>query len=265
MPDFFDIHAHVHFDEYASDKDEVMRRALDAGVWMIQVGVDKETSASACELAQAYDKGVYASVGLHPVYTGPSYSSEVGEVFDRETYKRLAQHPRVVAIGECGLDYFRADKAGADLQKKVFEEQIQLACELNKPLILHIRGEGAYADAYEILKRYPKARGDVHFFAGTWQEAQWFLSIGFTLSFTGVITFARDYDEVVKNTPLEMLIAETDAPYVAPAPYRGKRNEPLYVREVVQKIAEIRGEDPEMVKKALCSNAFRVFDFNPSL
>ena len=123
--------------------------------------------------------------------------------------------------------------------------------------MLHIRN--AYKDAYDILKQNATIKGNVHFFAGTWDEAKLFLDLGFTLSFTGVITFARQYDDVIKNAPLDMLMSETDAPYVAPMPYRGKRNEPAYVIEVVKKIAEIRGEPYEKVMETLAENAVRFF------
>ena len=131
--------------------------------------------------------------------------------------------------------------------------------------MLHIRNNpkdkthDAYMDSLELLKKYAKVRGDVHFFAGDWDIAKMFLDFGFTLSFTGVITFTHDYDEVIKNTPLDMIMSETDAPYVAPVPYRGKRNEPLYVREVVKKIAEIKNLTEEEVAKAIIENARRVF------
>lgn len=255
MPEFIDIHCHTNFPEYDADRDETVTRALKKNIWMINVGTDKESSSSAVELTGKYSEGVYAVVGQHPTNTEES--------FDYDFYKNLAQNPSVVAIGECGLDYFRADPKTAEHQKKVFQAQIDLAKELNKPLMLHIRN--AYKDAYEILKANPGVRGNVHFFAGTIDEAKMFLSLGFTLSFTGVITFARDYDEVIRYIPLDMLMSETDAPYVAPAPHRGKRNEPSYVDEVVKKIAEIRGEDVGIVKKAIISNANRLFGFSTSL
>jgi TatD DNase family protein len=125
--------------------------------------------------------------------------------------------------------------------------------------MLHIRD--AYEDSLSVLKQYPKARGNVHFFAGDYETAKKFIDIGFTLSFTGVITFTNSYDEVIKNIPLNMIMSETDSPFVAPIPYRGKRNEPIYVKEVVKKIAEIRGEDIEKVKTAIIANTKRVFDF----
>ena len=179
----------------------------------------------------------------------------------------MGKHPRVIAIGECGLDYYRAEEDTKELQKKAFIEHIELANKLGKPLMLHIRpglrslGEAgnAYEDALEILKTHAKVKGDAHFFAGDWKTAKEFLDLGFTLSFTGVLTFTHDYDEVVKNAPLDMLLSETDAPYVTPAPHRGKRNEPAYVAEVVRAIASIRGENLEEVAKQLVANARRVF------
>lgn len=254
MPEFVDVHAHVNFEAYSTDKDEVIKRALNAQTWMINVGTQKDTSLSAVELAEKYEKGVYAIVGLHPVDI---------EKFDYDFYKRLAVHSKVVAIGECGLDYFRADESMATLQKEVFEAHIALAEETGKPLMLHIRN--AYKDAYEILKNHPRVRGDVHFFAGTQEEAKLFLDLGFNLSFTGVITFARDYDEVIRYTPLDRILSETDCPYVTPVPYRGKRNEPVYVQEVVKKIAEIKGLQLEDVKKTLISNTFSLFGLSESL
>jgi TatD DNase family protein len=180
--------------------------------------------------------------------------------------------PKVVGIGECGLDYYRMEEGSIAQQKTAFIEQIELANEFGKPLMLHIRNNqkqelitgkesipNAYMDALNILKKYSKVKGDVHFFAGSPAEAQAFLDFGFTLSFTGVITFTHDYDEVIKNTPLEMILSETDSPYVAPVPYRGKRNEPSYVKEVVKKIAEIKNLPEAEVAQALIRNAQRVF------
>ena len=169
----------------------------------------------------------------------------------------LGKDPRWIAVGECGLDYYRADESTKDVQKKAFVEQIDLANTLGKPLMLHIRN--AYDDALEILKAHAKVKGDTHFFAGDWNTAKKYLDFGLTLSFTGVITFTHDYDEVVKNTPLDMLLSETDAPYVTPVPHRGKRNEPAYVTEVVKAIARIKGEEYEKVAVQLLANARRVF------
>lgn len=266
---YFDAHTHVNFAAYNDDREEVIMRAKDAGVGMNVVGTQLDTSKAAVALAEKYDN-VYATIGLHPVHTTKSYHdvkelgeggeefTSRGEQFDTSNYEQLGKSPRVIAIGECGLDYYRSDESTKEIQKNAFIQQIELANILKKPLMLHIRN--AYEDALEIIKTYAKVQGDVHFFAGDWEIAKKFLDIGFMLSFTGVVTFTHDYDEVIKNAPLDMLLSETDAPYVTPVPYRGKRNEPLYVQEVVRAIARIRGEDFEKVAKQLMRNAERVFD-----
>jgi len=268
-PTFFDIHTHVPFEAFNHDRQAVLLRAKEKDTWMINVGTGKDTSQSAVDLADSLSEGVYATVGLHPIHTEKSFHdkqelgaqgkefSSKGEVFDVDYYKNLAQHEKVVAIGECGLDYYRLGEDSIPKQKKAFTEQIHLANELDKPLMLHIRN--AYKDAFEILKSEAKVKGNVHFFAGTWEEAKQFLDFGFTISFTGVITFAREYDETIKNVPIDMMMAETDAPYVAPVPFRGKRNEPAYIEEIVKRIAHIRGDTYESVRMALVANALRVF------
>ncbi len=265
---YFDAHTHMNFVAYNDDRESTVLRAKDAGVGMNVVGTQFDTSKAAVALAEKYDN-VFATIGLHPIHTSKSYHDEKelgeggkeftsrGEVFDITAYEGLGKSPRVIAVGECGLDYYRADESTKGAQKKMFIEQIELANKLGKPLMLHIRN--AYDDALEILKAHAKVKGDTHFFAGDWATAKEYLDFGFTLSFTGVITFTHNYDEVVKNAPLDMLLSETDAPYVTPAPHRGKRNEPAYVELVVRKIAEIRGEDFEKVREQLLGNARRVF------
>lgn len=265
---YFDAHTHVNFVAYKDDTEATIQRAKDAGVGMNIVGTQYDTSAAAVKLAEQYDN-VWATIGLHPIHTTKSYHdvkelgeggkefTSRGEVFDTEKYFALGQSRRVIAIGECGLDYFRVDESTKDVQSAAFIEQIELANRLGRPLMLHIRE--AYEDAIEIIKAHAKVRGDVHFFAGDWNIAKQFLELGFTLSFTGVITFTSDYDEVVKNAPLDMLLSETDAPYVTPAPHRGKRNEPAYVEYVVRRIAAIKGETIERTQEQLLANAKRVF------
>ncbi len=272
---YFDAHTHTNFVAYDSDRDAVIARALEAGVGMNVVGTQLDTSKSALVLAEQYNN-IWATVGLHPVHTAKSFHdtkelgeggkefTSRGEVFDLAAYTELGKHPRVIAIGECGLDYYRLDADTKKIQQEVFVQQIELANDLGKPLMLHIRNgtdtdANAYVDAIEILKSHATVQGDVHFFAGDWAIAQQFLDIGFTLSFTGVLTFTHDYDEVVRNTPLNMILSETDAPYITPVPYRGTRNEPLYVTEVVKAIARIKGEDMIRVQEQLLINARRVF------
>ncbi len=265
---YFDAHTHVNFVAYNDDREASIMRAKEAEAGMNVVGTQFDTSKSAVELAEKYDN-VYATIGLHPIHTSKSYHDEKelgeggkeftsrGEQFDMAKYAKLGKSPRVIAVGECGLDYFRLEEKTKEVQKDVFIQQIELANTIGKPLMLHIRN--AYDDALEILKAHAKVKGDAHFFAGDWATAKKFLDFGFTLSFTGVITFTHDYDEVIKNTPLDMLLSETDAPYVTPAPHRGKRNESAYIPLIVQKIADIRGEDFEKVAEQLFANAKRVF------
>jgi TatD DNase family protein len=272
---YIDVHTHANLAAYRDDHTEVMRRALEAGVWMVNVGTQYDTSKRAVELIDEFQEGVYATVGLHPVHTSPSYHDEDeigeegkaftsrGEVFDSEAYKKLAQHPKVVAIGECGLDYYRVlDPEAHKKQIEVFEMHIALANEIKKPLMLHLRsgkGGNAYKDAQRILKAQAKVLGNSHFFAGSLEDAKVFWNMGYSTSFTGVITFARDYDEVVREAPAELLHTETDAPYVTPVPHRGERNEPVYVIEVVKKMAEIRGTTLEVQRAQLIENARIMF------
>jgi len=272
---YIDTHTHVNLAAFNDDFGAVIRCALAEDVWMINVGTQIDTSKRAVELLGTYPEGVYATVGLHPVHTSASFhdKDEIGEdgkaftsrgeVFDMDAYRALAVHPKVVAIGECGLDYFR-DPSDEERQRQIeaFEMQIALANEVGKPLMLHLRsgkGGNAYKDAWEILRKQAKVRGNSHFFAGSLDDAGRFWEMGYSTSFTGVITFTHDYDEVVQEAPKELIHAETDAPYVAPKPYRGQRNEPLYVREVVVKMAELRGVLEEEWKAQLWENAGEVY------
>jgi len=271
--EYVDIHTHVNFAAFDADREEVVRRAADAGVAMINVGTQADTSRKAIEMAERYEN-CYAIVGLHPVHTTKSHHDEKelgeggkefvshGESFDPALYREMLKHPKVVGIGECGLDYYHLDEESIKKQKEDFEAQISLANEAGKPLMLHVRSNqarSAYRDALDILRASSKVGGNFHFFAGSWEEAKEILDAGFTLSFTGVVTFARQYDEVVRNAPLDRIMSETDAPYVSPKPFRGKRNEPTYVRETVKMIAEIRGEPLEKVALALRANADNAF------
>lgn len=274
---YIDIHSHVQFNAFDADRDEVMKRAFENDTVVINVGTQIDTSKNAVALADKYEKDVYAIIGLHPIHTGASYHDKQelgeggkeftsrGETFDKDAYRALLKNPKVVGIGEVGLDYYRMDEESIGKQREAFISQIELANEANKPIMLHIRNNpkdksrNAYFDALEILKEYCKVKGDVHFFAGGPEEAKAFLDFGFTLSFTGVITFTTDYDEVLKMVPLDMIMTETDCPYVTPAPHRGKRNEPMYVREVVKKIAFMKGLPEDEVAEAIMANARRVF------
>ena len=227
----FDCHTHVHFAAFEKDYREAIRRALDVGIKMITVGTQRDTSRRAVEVANEYPNGVYAAVGLHPVHTEKSYHdpkelgggagfTSRGEEFDYEYYKKLAADSKVVAIGECGLDYYRltADR-GSQIakQKEVFIKQIELAKELNKPLMIHTRPSKSTDDAYEdilsIIHNSPFIIHKVsHFYAGSLAMAKKLIAAGFYFTFGGVITFARDYDETIKYIPLDRIMLETDAP-----------------------------------------------------
>jgi TatD DNase family protein len=277
---FFDAHTHAHFAAYEKDWREVIGRALQAGVWMINVGTQRDTSARAVEIANLYPEGVYATVGLHPIHTEQSYHNAKelgangvkeftsrGETFDYEYYKKLALDPKCVGIGECGLDYYRLNVTGDKgqetwkRQKKTFEAQIELAKEVQKPLMIHCRE--AFKDLIDILVSCHMSHvpnpGVIHFFTGTPDDAKKLLDLGFAFTFGGVITFARDYDAAIKLIPLDRILSETDAPYVSPVPYRGKRNEPAYVVEVVKKLAELKGISEEQMAEHIFQNAKKIF------
>ncbi|PIP68897.1 hydrolase TatD [Candidatus Nomurabacteria bacterium CG22_combo_CG10-13_8_21_14_all_32_8] len=284
-PKYIDVHSHVNFKVFEEDQDAVIRRALDSETWFFNVGTQIDTSLAAIKLAHRYQEGVFAIIGLHPIHTGKSFHDEKelgaegkeftsrGEVFDKNTYRELLKDPKVVAIGECGLDYYHMDEESIKKQKEAFIEQIELANEVKKPLMIHVRNnyedesKNAYVDILEILKKYAKVKGVIHFFEGSLENAKDFILIGFMISFTGAITYPPrkngrncEYEEIIKNIPLNMILSDTDSPYMAPVPYRGKRNEPSYVKEIVKKIAEIRGLSEVEVAKAIVENAKRIFD-----
>ncbi len=284
IPKYIDIHAHVNFKVFEEDHDIVTRRALDNDTWFFNVGTQIDTSREAMRMAHRYEDGVFAVVGLHPIHTDASYHDKQelgeegieftsrGEAFDKEAYRELLKDPKVVAIGECGLDYFHTEEKSIAKQKKTFIEQIELANEVGKPLMIHVRNNyedesrNAYVDILEILKKHAKVKGVVHFFEGSLEDANNFIKIGFMISFTGAITYPSrknkrncDYEEIISNIPLDMILTDTDSPYLAPVPHRGKRNEPLYVKEIVKRIAEIKSLPEVEVAKAIIANAKKLF------
>ena len=257
---YIDTHCHLQFEQYAQDRDEIIERMRDKGVAGIVVGTNEESSREAVALAEKYEH-LFAAVGLHPNHTDR-------ELFNEALFREFAAHTKVVAIGECGLDYFhRSDANEWEKQKELFKKHIALAVEFDKPLVIHARPskgtQDAYHDLIEILKEaktaYPNLRGNIHFFAGTLEETNTFFALDFTISFTAVITFAREYDSLIRAVPLTSILSETDAPYVAPVSRRGKRNDPLTVIDVVKHIATIRDEDFEVVRRTLFANAERLF------
>lgn len=259
---FFDAHSHLNLADFDTDRADVIRRMAEEETGTITVGVDLETSRKAVFLAEEHPH-LFAAVGMHPV-------DDPAGPFDAAAFRALALSPQTVAIGECGLDYFRLGPDSREekrRQREIFAAQIALARNVGKPLMLHCRPSkgsmDAYEDALDMLedarKEHPALSGNAHFFVGDMAVAKRFLDLGFTMSFPGVITFARDYDEVLRSLPLTSILSETDAPFAAPEPYRGRRNSPLYVKEVVRAIADIRGEAHEPVRVALGENARRAF------
>lgn len=257
---YFDAHGHIQFPQYDTDRSEIIEQMRAQDVAGLVVGVDLVSSRKAVELVQQHDH-LWATVGQHPNET---------TAFDEAAYRELLADPKVVGIGECGLDNYRPEdpEAQRPRQRAVFEQHVQLAIETGKPLMIHARPTkgtmDAYLDLIDILSGYKhehgdRLRGDIHFFVGGIDEARKLIELDFTLSYTAVLTFARDYDDVVRFAPLTHLLSETDAPYIAPVSRRGQRNDPLAAIDVVRSIAEIRGEDEESVRTALLENASRVF------
>lgn len=259
---YIDIHCHLDFPDYGEEINGVLKRMREKEVGAITIGTDLESSKRAVEIAKE-NENIWACIGVHPA-PSPLQGEGWGEV--EEEFENLVSHPKVVAIGECGLDWFRilpeSMEAERERQTNLFKQQIEFALKYDKPLMLHCRE--SYDDVLEILEKYKnqygsKLRGNAHFFAGTVEQAKKFVDLGFTISFTGVITFTHDYDEAIKNTPIESILSETDAPFVAPVPHRGKRNEPAFVVEVVQKLSEIKDLDHEDLRLKLLENTKRMF------
>jgi TatD DNase family protein len=256
----FDAHCHLQFPQYQDDLPAVLERMQQLEMGAVVVGTDYETSRAGLELARQHDF-LWASVGLHP-------NDE--DRFDISKYESLARDQKVVAVGECGLDYFRSAPETAAAQKEKFEAHIELAKKLNKPLIVHCRpsvakaveGKNAHDDCSSILQKtriVEKVPVIIHFFTGSVELAQKYLDLGCHLSFPGPVTFTDMYDESIRATPLEKMLIETDAPFAAPTPYRGKRNEPSYVQEVAKKIAVVKGISLAGVAHQTVLNSQRIF------
>lgn len=266
----FDSHCHLQFSAYDNDRDKVISRAIENDVLMIAVGTTYEDSEAAVGLAKIYPGQIFATVGLHPNHAsvfvpGLAISSEesyVDQKIDNGFYK-LAQLSEVVAIGECGLDYYRLPKDPNEIsafkafQRKAFIAQIQLAKAVKKSIVIHSRE--SYGDVFDVLREESFPHGILmHFFQGGIDEARKFLEIGAYFSFAGPVTFTTAYDDVVKYIPIERIMVETDSPYASPSPHRGKRNEPLFVKYVAERVAEIKKiEFVEAVK--ITSNNARAF------
>lgn len=251
---FFDSHSHLNFPKYNEDRENVILRMKEAGVGTICVGTDVRTSQESIELARK-NENVWASVGIHP--TNPNANTSF------EGITELVSEPKVVAIGECGLDFFRiAEKQLQDEQKNVFLFHLELAQNNNLPLIIHCRN--AYDELIEIFRQQGvvKVSGVTHFFAGSVEQAQAFMDLGLCISFAGPITFTDEYDRVLEAVSLDRILIETDAPFAAPTPYRGKRNEPSYVVEVAKKIALVKDVSVDEVAERTLNNAITLFNLD---
>jgi TatD DNase family protein len=250
----FDTHAHLDGEEYDADRDEMISRARSAGVvHIVNVGFDLESSRRSVRLAEEYDL-IYAAVGIHPHEAegvGPGYL---------EKLKEMAAHPRVVALGEIGLDYYR-DLSPRPVQQIIFQEQLALARELDIPFILHDRD--AHGDLLRILRenRPGPSGGVLHCYSGSWEMAGECLAMGLYLSIAGPVTYpnAHRLKEVASRVPLDRLLIETDAPYLSPAPYRGRRNESAHVAFTAEEIARVRGIKTEDLAQACTENGRKLF------
>ncbi|MCM3046790.1 TatD family hydrolase [Bacillus altitudinis] len=253
----FDTHAHLNAEQYNEDLEQVIERAKSEKVEkIVVVGFDRPTITRAMELIEAYDF-MYAAVGWHPVDAIDMTDEDLAWI------KELSQHEKVVAIGEMGLDYYW-DKSAKDVQKEVFRRQIALAKEVNLPIIIHNRD--ATEDVVTILKEEGAAEvgGIMHCFTGSLEIAKACMEMNFYISFGGPVTFknAKKPKEVVKDIPSDRLLIETDCPYLTPAPFRGKRNEPSYVKYIAEQIAELREISFEELAALTTENAKKVFRIN---
>ncbi|MFA5838776.1 MAG: TatD family hydrolase [Candidatus Paceibacterota bacterium] len=264
---YFDIHSHLNFPDFDKDREDVIKKMIDEKIGTICVGADLKTSKECVELANKHEN-IWATIGVHP--------NDNKEDFDEENFQELlrgstsneglslSKVSKVVGIGECGLDYFRIKGEPENekkRQKNLFEKQIQFAINNDLPLMIHSRD--AYDDILDILNSYkkenPNLKGNIHFFVGDKNIAKKFFDIDFAISFSGVITFTNDYNETIEYAPIEKIMPDSDSPFVAPAPFRGKRNEPIYIKEIVKKIAEIKKLDIEVTKKQMVRNAVNTF------
>lgn len=250
-----DSHAHLDSERFEEDRGEIINRFEEDNILLvINPAVDEKSSYKSVELANKYEK-MYAMVGTHP-HDASDYSKDL-----REKYKKLAlNNEKVLSIGEIGLDY-HYDYSPVDVQKKVFIDQILLAKELDLPIVIHSRE--AFEDTYEILETYAKGmKVLLHSFNETWEDCQKYLELGFYISLGGMVTFknAKNLIKVVENVPLDKLLLETDSPYLAPVPHRGKRNEPKYTHDTALRIARMRVEDIDNIRNVTNQNSLRFFN-----
>lgn len=260
---YIDAHSHLNFTHFDHDQEKVLSEMKDKGIGGINIGIDDETSKESITLAEGHEH-IWASVGCHP--------TEATDDFSIDPYRELIEgSEQVVAVGECGLDYSRSEYRTDEqkkLQEEVFAAQIKLAAQTGLPLVLHIRPQESSMDAYErgldMLAHFQNKldadlAGTAHFFVGDKKVASRFLELGFYVSFTGPLTYDQRLQDVCSYIPKDRLLAETDSPFAAPEPHRGKRNSPLYVPQIAQQIAACRDADEVQMQTQLLANTQQVF------
>ena len=258
-----DTHAHIDFKEFDDDREEVINRFFDGGgEKMINVGCTLKSSKRSFELAKN-NENIFASAGIHP------HDANTVNEASLKKLEELAQHYKVIAIGEIGLDFFKSTTS-REIQIQAFKFQLELAENHNMPIIIHCRD--AYNDLLDILKEYKTSdwNGVVHCYTASWEIAKEFVDLGFYVGFTGIVTYYNDKTKkgdyepeiyrTIKNMPLDRILIETDCPYLSPVPERGKRNEPLFVKNVAEKIAQIRKMSFEEIEKQTSENAIKLFN-----
>ena len=247
---FIDSHCHIYYDTFNDDILDVINKAYDAGVTkLICVGVDLESSESCINLADKF-KNIYATVGFHP------HESKLAKSNYLNILESMAVHPKVVAIGEIGLD-FHYNHSQKEIQKKIFLEQLELAQSIKLPTVVHSRK--ADLETFKIISNVKNSKGVVHCFSSNLEQAKKIIQLDYYISFTGLITFVDELVDVVKHIPLDNILIETDSPYLAPIPFRGKRNEPSYIVNIAKKIAEIKNIDLAAVGNVTMNNTLRLF------
>ena len=248
----FDTHAHLNDAAFDPDREALLESFAEAGVGLVMnAGCDLESSREGTAMAEKYP-WLYASVGSHP-----DAASEVNDEVI-EVYRQLCRHEKVKAIGEIGLDYYYED-IPREIQQKAFRMQLELARELDLPVIVHERD--AHEDGLAIIKEFPTVRGVFHCYSGSAEMARQLVNLGWYIGFTGVLTFknARKAVETAASIPLERIVLETDCPYMAPVPFRGKRNHPGYLYLMAEKLAQIRGISVEEAAAATTENGKRLY------
>jgi TatD DNase family protein len=265
-PIFVDSHAHLEMEQFNADRDAMLQRAKDAGVeTILAIGSGTGPGSLDCAIQLAEQHAfVYATIGIHP------HEAKLASDADFEELAQLAKRPKVIAWGEIGLDYFY-DHSPRDLQQQVFLKQLELAQAAKLPIVIHCRpsdnSDDAWEDCLRLLgeKWVSSARGGIlHCFTGSWTHAERALSMGFMISFAGNVTFpkAQQIREAAKQVPLDRMLIETDSPFLAPVPHRGKRNEPSFVKETARQLAELRGLSTEEIGAQTAKNFYRFFSLH---